>query len=59
MWHWMHRESPERQDKEAEKRLTEARKLAAKSRVVTAALQRELDKNGWTELLQDAWKGRA
>lgn len=59
MWHWMRRESPERQDQEAEDRLVEARKLASQSRMVTYALRHEIDKNGWTELLQAAWKGKA
>jgi hypothetical protein len=59
MWHWMRRESPDRQDEEAEDRLVEAQKLAAQSRTVTYALRREIDKNGWTELLQDAWKRKA
>jgi hypothetical protein len=59
MWHWMRRESADRQDQEAETRLAEAQKLAAQSRTVTFALRREIDKNGWTELLQAAWKGRA
>jgi RNA:NAD 2'-phosphotransferase (TPT1/KptA family) len=58
MWHWARRESPERQDREAEKRLEHAKKLADQSRHATAALRRELDKNGWTELLQNAMGGR-
>lgn len=59
MWHWMKREGPERQDQEAEKRLAEAQKLAAHSRTVTATLRSEIAKNGWTQLLEDAWRGRA
>lgn len=58
MWHRRNREGPERQDREAEHRLNDARKLAAQSRVVTARLRREVDKNGWTELLQEAWARR-
>lgn len=41
-------------DKEAEARLQQAKLLAARSRSTTAALRRELEKNGWTELLQQA-----
>lgn len=31
---------------------------AARSRAISADLRREIDKNGWTELLQKAWGGR-
>lgn len=58
MWHWARREGPERQDREAAQRLEQAKKLAAQSRSVTAALRREIDKNGWTDLLQQAMGGR-
>lgn len=58
MWHWGRREGPERQDREAAQRLDQAKKLAAQSRNVTAALRREIDKNGWTDLLQQAMGGR-
>lgn len=48
---------------EAEKRIAAQRKQAAQrqdiiSGSVSAALRREIDKNGWTELLQHAWGGR-
>lgn len=31
---------------------------AARAQTVSAALRREVDRNGWTELLQDAWGGK-
>lgn len=42
----------------AEARRLASERLAAHSHNVTAALRREIDKNGWTELLQHAWGGR-
>lgn len=45
--------------KAAERRRDLARKLAAESGATTARLRREIAKNGWTELLQQAMGGRA
>lgn len=68
MWPWKTSEAEdtrlqevdaEKKDQAAEARQREAERLAAQSRSVTHALRREIDKNGWTELLQAAWKGRA
>lgn len=42
----------------AEFRQLDATDQAAHSRTVTARLRYEIDKNGWTELLQHAWGGR-
>ena len=43
----------------AHQRLQAAAQLVAHSRGVTDELDTEIRKNGWTELLQQAWKGRA
>lgn len=43
---------------EAEERRKEAERLARQSLTVTARLRKEIDKNGWTELLQHAMGGR-
>lgn len=42
----------------AELRHSNAQWHAAKAEHVSARLRREIDKNGWTELLQHAWGGR-
>lgn len=42
----------------AEVRRNKAEWQAAKAEHVSARLRREIDKNGWTELLQHAWGGR-
>ena len=42
----------------ANERLQAAAQLVAHSRGVTDQLDTEIRKNGWTELLQAAWKGR-
>ena len=42
----------------AETRRQTAERQAARARAITATLRREIDKNGWTELLQHAWGGR-
>lgn len=44
--------------KAAQERRMTANLQAAKARAVTDRLQREIEKNGWTELLQHAWGGR-
>lgn len=61
MWPWRnHRLAEAReQEAEAEVRQRDAEKLAERSRAVTARLRGELDKNGFTELLQFAWGGRS
>ena len=43
---------------EAEERRKETERLARQSLTVTARLRKEIDKNGWTELLQHAMGGR-
>lgn len=43
---------------DAEIRHEVAQKLAERSRDISAALRREIDKNGFTELLQQAMGGR-
>ena len=69
MWPWQkHRAEVEqaRNDREdaaaraeaAEVQRRAAERLAAQSHTVTARLRREIDKNGFTELLQHAWGGR-
>ena len=35
-----------------------AEALAARTQAVSSALRREVDRNGWTELLQAAWGGK-
>ncbi|BCI54923.1 hypothetical protein NIIDNTM18_42010 [Mycolicibacterium litorale] len=42
----------------AKRRREEAQKLASESSAVTARLRREIAKNGFTELLQQAMGGR-
>lgn len=42
----------------AERRREDARKQAVRSNAVTARLRREIEKNGFTELLQQAMGGR-
>jgi hypothetical protein len=69
MWPWQrHRAELERarndraiaaaQADAAEAQRRAAKQLAAQSRNVSARLRFEIDKNGWTELLQHAWGGR-
>lgn len=41
----------------AERRQQAAERQAAQARSKSAALRREIEKNGWTELLQHAWGG--
>jgi hypothetical protein len=52
------REAAEAQARAAEFRRQAAERFAAQSRTVTAQLRREIDKNGWTEMLQNAWGAR-
>ncbi len=42
----------------AEVQARATRRLAEQSRTVTARLRNEVEKNGWTELLQHAWGAR-
>ncbi|ART69134.1 hypothetical protein BTO20_11575 [Mycobacterium dioxanotrophicus] len=69
MWPWQRHRAERRKarsDREiaaaqanaAEVQREAAKKLAAQSRTVTARLRFEIDKNGWTELLQNAWGAR-
>ncbi|OBC11451.1 hypothetical protein A5784_35235 [Mycobacterium sp. 852013-50091_SCH5140682] len=69
MWPWQrHRENARQarddrataaaQANAAEVQRRAAERLAAHSRVVTARLEFEKDKNGWTEMLQNAWGAR-
>jgi len=59
MWHWSKSgRDPEQQDIEAESRLEAAKQLAEQSRITTAKLRREVNKNGWTELLSQAMAAR-
>lgn len=43
---------------EAQRRRAAAQQQAIKSNAVTARLRREIDRNGWTELLLQAMGGR-
>lgn len=51
-------EVAEQQDVAADFRLQLSEQLAERSLRVTARLRSEIEKNGWTELLQHAWGGR-
>ncbi|KIU18333.1 DUF7620 family protein [Mycolicibacterium llatzerense] len=42
----------------AEEQVRASQVLAAQSRNITARLVHEVEKNGWTELLQHAWGAR-
>ena len=42
----------------AEQRRDDAQRQAARSKAISADLRREIDRNGWTELLQKAWGAR-
>lgn len=58
-WPWKRRgEVLRRQVAETEKRQKLAEQLAEHSVRVSAALRREIEKNGFTELLQQAMGGR-
>jgi len=48
----------EKQAREAEARKIAAGQLVEYSRNVTQGLRKEINKNGWTELLQEAMGGR-
>jgi hypothetical protein len=51
--------SAERKNEVAEMRLQAVNRQAAQSRETTKVLQHQLDLNGWTEMLQEAWGRRA
>jgi hypothetical protein len=70
MWPWQrHRQeveaaseeaaSAERMNEVAEMRLGAVRRQAERSHESTKQLQVQLNKNGWTDLLQTAWGRRA
>lgn len=59
MWPWQRRMAEAQQQlAEAEERARLSKRLAQKSRTITAELRREVDKNGFTELLQKSMGGR-
>lgn len=67
MWPWKrndvekaHREEleAELQRRLSEQRKEEAERLARESSNITARLRRQIELNGWTELLQNAWGAR-
>ncbi len=69
MWPWQRhraqvmrarndRDDAARRANAAEVQRNAAERLAAQSQRVTARLRSEVDKNGWTEMLQHAWGGR-
>lgn len=47
-----------KQAEQAVKRRQAVESQAARAKAVSANLRRELDRNGWTDLLQDAWGGK-
>ena len=51
-------EAAEKRALAASRRMALAEKQAAQSRQVTAKLRKQIELNGWTELLQSAWGGR-
>ena len=53
-----HKQDAEQHKQAAEWHQQAAELQAAHARTVTSQLRREIDKNGWTELLQHAWGGR-
>lgn len=57
-WPWKRQRDAKKQDRAAEARLVNAKKLAGEARVVTARLRSEIEKNGFTELFQQAIGGR-
>lgn len=59
MWPWGRVAEEERRLAETEEKQRAAEQLVQKSRQVTAELRREVRKNHFTELLQEAWGGRA
>ena len=60
MWPWGSRVAEEeRRLAETEEKQRAAEQLVQKSRQITAELRREVRKNHFTELLQEAWGGRA
>jgi hypothetical protein len=56
-WLWR-RPGAERQDRAADERLRRAEALAAEARIARAKVRRELNKNGFTELFQQAMERR-
>lgn len=52
------REEAEREKHAARERRRKAELQIAVSQSISSALQREIERNGWTELLQKAWGGR-
>ena len=51
-------DAAERRALAASRRKALAKKQAAQSRQVTTNLRKQIEKNGWTELLENAWGGR-
>lgn len=58
-WPWRRVAEDERRLAETEERRKAAEQLVQKSRQITAELRREVRRNHFTELLQEAWGGRA
>lgn len=69
MWPWQRhraqvmqarndRDDAARRANAAEVQRNAAERLAEQSQRVTARLRSEVEKNGWTEMLQHAWGGR-
>ncbi|OBK00052.1 hypothetical protein A5741_25240 [Mycolicibacterium conceptionense] len=69
MWPWQRhraqvlqarndRDDAARRANAAEVQRNAAERLAEQSQRVTARLRNEVEKNGWTEMLQHAWGGR-
>lgn len=54
----LHAELAERAPAAAAVQRQYVEKLTERSHRIAEGLQREIDKNGWTELLQHAWGGR-
>jgi hypothetical protein len=52
------RQEAEREPEAARERRRAAEIQVAVSQQITDALHREIERNGWTELLQKAWGGR-
>ena len=55
-WPWKHQADSKRQDRAADARLRDAEALVAESRKSTAKLNREISKNGFTELFSQAMR---
>ena len=51
-------EDAKRREAAAKAQNRATRQLAAQSHTITARLVHEVEKNGWTELLQQAWGAR-